>query len=83
MFVLSGSEMAVVKAYYDGHAFVPKSPVSVEINQEATITFSEPKPLNVSKKEHLLSLAGCISHSDCLEMEKALEETERVYPGEW
>jgi len=83
MFVLSGSEMAVVKAYYDGHAFVPKSPVSVEENHEAIITFSEPQSFSVLKKEHLLSLAGSISHNDYLEMEKALEETERVYPDEW
>jgi hypothetical protein len=75
--------MEAVKAYYDGHAFVPKSPVSAEINQEAIITFMEPQLSNVSKKERLLSLAGCISHEDYLELEKALEETERVYPNEW
>jgi len=75
--------MIAVKAYYDGRAFVPKSPVSAEINQEAIITFLEPHFSNVSKKERLLSLAGSISHEDYLEIEKALEETERVYPNEW
>jgi hypothetical protein len=75
--------VVAVKAFYDGHAFVPKTPISVEINQEAIITFFEPQSSNVSKKEHLLSLAGSISHNDYLEMEKALEETERVYPDEW
>jgi hypothetical protein len=75
--------MEAVKAYYDGHAFVPKFPVSAEINQEAIITFAEPQSSNISKKERLLSLAGRISHEDYLEMEKALEDTERVYPNEW
>ena len=75
--------MTVVKAFYDGHAFVPKSPVSVDINQEAIVTFLEPQLSNSSKKEHLLSLAGCISHEDYLEIEKALEETEKIYPDKW
>ena len=75
--------MEAIKAYYDGYAFVPKDPVSMEINQEVIVTFSEPQSFNILKKEHLLSLAGSISHSDYLEMEKALEETERVYTGEW
>ena len=75
--------MIAVKAYYDGRAFIPERPVSAEINQKAIITLLEPQPPNVSQKERLLSLAGSISHEDYLEMEKALEETERVYPNEW
>jgi len=75
--------MAVVEAYYDGYAFIPKNPVSIEINQEVIVTISEPQSINFIRKERLLSLAGSISHSDYLEMEKALEETERVYTGEW
>ena len=72
--------MTAVKAFYDGHTFVPKSPVSAEINQEAIVTFLEPPLSDSFKKERLLSLAGSISHEDYLEIEKALEETERVYP---
>ena len=75
--------MVAVKAYYDGHAFVPERPVSAEINQEAIITLLDYRHSNTSKKDQLLSLAGSISHEDYLEMEKALEETERVYPNEW
>jgi hypothetical protein len=75
--------MAAIKAYYDGYAFIPKSPVSMEINQEVIVTFSEPQSFNSLRKERLLSLAGSISHNDYLEMEKALEETEKVYTGEW
>lgn len=75
--------MVAVKAYYDGRVFVPKSPVSAEINQEAIITFFEPLSPDGSKKEQLLSLAGSISHADYFEIERALEETEKVYPGEW
>jgi hypothetical protein len=75
--------MEAVKAYYDGYVFVPKNPVSMEINQEVIVTFSEPQSINFLRKERLLNLAGSISHNDYLEMEKALEETERVYTGEW
>ena len=75
--------MTAVRAYFDGHSFIPESPVIAEINQEAIITFLETQPSMASKKEHLLSLAGSIAHDDYLEMEKALEDTERVYPHEW
>jgi len=75
--------MTAVRAYFDGHAFIPKSPIIAEVNQEAIITLLESRLSNVSKKEHFLSLAGSITHDDYLEIEKALEETERVYPNEW
>jgi hypothetical protein len=75
--------MIAVKAYYDGHGFVPENPVSAEINQEAIITLLDQKNSDVSKKEQLLRLAGSISHEEYLEMEKLLEDTERVYPNEW
>ena len=75
--------MVAVRAYFDGHAFIPESPVIAEINQEAIITLLESQLSNASRKEHLLNLAGNIAHDDYLEMEKALEDTERVYPNEW
>ena len=75
--------MVAGKAYYDGQFFDPKSPVSVEIDQEAIITLPDQKKTDVSKKERLLCLAGSISHEDYLEMEKSLEETERIYTNEW
>ena len=75
--------MAAVRAYFDGRAFIPESPVIAEINQEAIITFLESQASNISKKEQLLGLAGSIAHDDYLEMEKALEDTERVYSNEW
>ena len=75
--------MIALKAYFDGNAFIPQSPISVEVNQEAIITLLEPQPSYPSKKDYLLSLAGSISHEDYLEMTKALEETERVYSNEW
>ena len=75
--------MLAVKAHYDGHAFVPESPVVAEINQEAIITILDSKVLNNSDKDWLLSFVGSISREDCLAMEKALEETERVDLNEW
>jgi len=80
---LNGGKMPAVKAYYNGYAFIPKNPVSMEINQEVIVTFPESQSLNCQNKERLLSLVGSISHNDYLEMEKALEETERVHTGEW
>ena len=73
--------MTTVRAYFDGCAFIPESPVVAEINQEAIVTLLEFQP--PSQKERLLGLAGSIAHDDYLEMEKALEDTERVYPYEW
>jgi hypothetical protein len=75
--------MPAVKAYFDGHVFIPKSPIFAHVNQEAIITLLEPQHSNVSEKEYLLSFAGSISHEDYLEMEEALEETEKVYPNDW
>jgi hypothetical protein len=75
--------MVAVKAYFDGRAFIPESPVKVDINQPAIITILDNKLPNTSRKEHLLSLAGSISHDDYLAMEKAIEDTEKVYPNEW
>ena len=75
--------MVAVKAFYDGRVFVPEGHVSAKINQEAIITLLDPQPAIISSKEQLLNLAGRINHEDYLEMEKALEETERVYPNEW
>lgn len=75
--------MVAVKAYYNGRVFVPESPVSANINQEAIVTFLETESINTSQKDRLFSLAGSISHEDYLEMEKALEDTERVHPNEW
>jgi hypothetical protein len=96
--------MTAVKAYYDGRAFVPMTPISAEKNQQAIITILDTDASGQSKdfslnfldgnhtetgeevkarKERLLSLAGSISHTDYLEIEKALEETERIFPNEW
>jgi len=75
--------MEAIKALFDGHAFIPERPVSAEINQMAIITLLKPEPSAVSKKEQLLNLAGSITHEDYLEIEKALEETERVYLDDW
>jgi hypothetical protein len=75
--------MIAVKAYYDGYAFVPAGPVAAEINQEAIITLLDSEVLNNSRKDWLLSFVGKIPHGDFLEMEKALEETEKVDPNDW
>jgi hypothetical protein len=68
--------MVAVRAYFDGHVFIPESPVIAEINHEAIITLLESQLSNASKKERFLGLAGSIAHDDYLEMEKTLEDTE-------
>jgi hypothetical protein len=75
--------MVAVKAYYDGRAFIPESPIKADINQPAIITILERELPAASNKERLLSLAGSITHDEYLVMEKALEDTERVDPNEW
>jgi hypothetical protein len=75
--------MVAVKAHFDGYVFVPESPVDVEINQSAIITILDTETADEIKKQRFLSFAGSISHEDLLEMEKALEDTERVFPDEW
>jgi hypothetical protein len=75
--------MTAIKAFYDGRAFVPESPVAVEINQEAIITILDDTALDMPDSEWLLSFVGSIPHEDCVEIEKVLEETERIDCNEW
>jgi len=75
--------MVAIKAHFDGYAFIPEVPVSAEVNQKAIITLLKPEHSKMSKKERLLSLAGSISREDYLEIEKVLEETEKVYQNDW
>jgi hypothetical protein len=75
--------MTAIKAYYNGQVFVPENPVSAEINQKALITLLDEEDAVELKKKQLLGLAGSISHEDYLEIEKALEDTERIYSDEW
>ena len=75
--------MVAVKAHYDGQVFIPESPVHAEINQPALITLLDNAVPNEAQKQRFLSFAGSISHQDFLLMEKALADTEQVYPDEW
>jgi hypothetical protein len=74
--------MTTIKAYYDGQVFVPENPVAATINQKAIITLLDEETASNSQKNQLLSLAGSISHEDYLEIEKALEDTEKVNPND-
>jgi len=81
--ICTGVLMTAVKAYYDGSVFVPKGPVYAEVNQEVIVTLPDSQHPVISQKEQLLNLAGSISHDDYLEMEKILEDTEKIDPNEW
>ncbi|MHC6204352.1 hypothetical protein ACYULU_14325 [Breznakiellaceae bacterium SP9] len=60
--------------------------IAAEITAFKNTDFSDEQPAQMkpshltSPKDRLLSLAGSISHEDYLEIEKALEDTEKVYP---
>ena len=75
--------MIAVKARYDGCVFVPEDPVSADINQEAIVTILDKYPEMVSNTDGLLKFAGSLLYEDYLEIEKALEDTEKVFPDEW
>jgi len=75
--------MLAVKAYYDGQTFVPENPFKAEINQKAIITILDNNASDALQKERLLALAGSLSDKDYREVEEALEDTGKVYLGEW
>ena len=74
--------MEAVRAYYDGHAFVPTGPVSIRKNRSVTLTIVEEPRENQTKKA-LLSMAGCLSETAYQEFKEALKDTERIDEDEW
>ena len=71
--------MQAVKAYYDGTAFVPLTPVKAKLNQSAIITILE----DTSPKGRLDGLFGILSKESADEMLEALKDTERVDFDGW
>ena len=73
--------MNAVKAYYNGSAFVPVSPVNVKLNQQAIVTvLDEPIVDSVKPFEKFI---GKLSDSDYIEITEALLETQRSDCNEW
>jgi len=74
--------MSEVKAHYNGHVFVPETPVTAKMNQEAIIVFAEPQHSTNYTQEQLLNMARRITKRNYHEMEKTLEYIKRAYLNE-
>lgn len=67
--------MKAVKAYFDGTAFVPLTPVKARRNQSAIITILE----DDVPKADLKDFFGALSQENYAEMIEILKDTERVF----
>ena len=74
--------MGVVKAIYDGHAFVPIAPIHAKKNDIALFAIIERASDSYADKPYL-NFAGALSDEDYQEITEILKETERVEPDEW
>ena len=74
--------MQAVKAYYDGRAFVPLSPIKITTNQRAIITILDEELKNPQAKPHG-DYFGVLSDDDYNEISEALLETQRIDKNEW
>ncbi|MDR1256467.1 MAG: hypothetical protein LBJ86_01820 [Spirochaetaceae bacterium] len=69
--------MKAIKAYYDGHAFVPVFPVNVDKNRVAIITILDDVTDGVPEKTYL-QYAGKLSDDSYQEMTAILRDTRKI-----
>ena len=78
--------MQTIEAYYNGHAFVPITPVTVRINERAVITIFEDTtdkcPKWKSDKTYL-NYAGMLSDENYEEIVEILKDTRQIDANEW
>ena len=74
--------MEAVKAYYDGHAFVPLFPVNIAKDRLAIVTILDSTPKNGSKKDYL-QYAGTLSDADYQELTEILKDTGKIDKDGW
>jgi hypothetical protein len=74
--------MTAVKAYYDGKAFIPVSPIRAAKNQTAIVTVLD-NTIEASGERDYLQFAGSLSDEDYQEITAILQATERVDENEW
>ncbi|GHV74588.1 hypothetical protein AGMMS49940_18900 [Spirochaetia bacterium] len=74
--------MVAVKAYYDGQAFIPVSPVHAEKNQAAIITILDNEVKETNKKTYL-QFAGSLTDERFQELTEILESARAVDENEW
>ena len=78
--------MQTIEAYYDGRAFVPVTPVSVQINERAVVTIFRDIKDKRTKREGdraYLNYAGALSDENFDEITKILKDTEKIDVNEW
>jgi hypothetical protein len=69
--------MEAIRAYYDGNAFVPLTPVKARRNQQAIITILEETKENPAQKR-FQRLYGQLDPVSYQEITDALKDAERV-----
>jgi hypothetical protein len=74
--------MIAVKAYYDGKAFIPISPVKAAKNQAAIVTVLDDAIDDTASNEYL-QFAGSLSDENYREITEILKSTEQVDDHEW
>jgi hypothetical protein len=74
--------MRAVKAYYDGRAFVPLSPVAAIKNQSAIVTILDDDTDGNAGKAYL-KFAGKLSDENYAEIADILKDTQKVDICEW
>jgi hypothetical protein len=72
--------MEAVNAYYDGHSFVPVTPIRIKKNQKAIVTILD-ETLDRNEKS-LLDFVGVLSKEDGASMLEAIKDAERI-DHEW
>jgi hypothetical protein len=80
--LLSGGPMIAVKAFYDGKAFVPMSPVHAARNQAAIVTVLDEAVEEAGNWDYL-QFAGALADDDYQEITAILNATEQVDENEW
>ena len=78
--------MQTIEAYYDGRAFVPVTPVAVQINERAVVTIfrdSKDKRTRCESDKAYLSYAGVLSEENFGEITEILKDTGIIDIDEW
>jgi hypothetical protein len=74
--------MEAVKAYYDGHAFVPMFPVNVAKDRLAIVTILDNVVKDDSQKNYL-QYAGKLSNDTYQELTAILQDTRKIDKDGW
>ena len=78
--------MQTVEAYYDGRAFVPVTPVAVQLNERAVVTIFDDTMDKRPKRENdkaYLGYAGTLPDENYHEIMEILKDTGQIDSNEW